>query len=476
MRRRTTLLVGLVLATAFAVALASASGNAAAWAVELPPSQNVAADVSGDVVGVAQSETEQRALEATPVATVLTLSAPSTCNAKQAVRVVASLTTTDGVPVPGMTVEIRKIVAQSWVVLGTGKTDANGTLAVSVAPTSRIIVEAYFGGAGEILPSTSVRRSIKPRVLLGTPWTHDKIAYPGQRLPARGSLWPPHATGRTSATTIVCERYENGKWVTRASFSAKTVNTKSGTRYSGVFKFPSSGTWRVRARHSDGGHAVTLGPARTIKVTNWPKRYRGKKIGGFSNKKKMVAITIDDGPNHRTMEICSILEKYDAKGTFFFTRQLLNRGNRWQARRAYDRGHEIANHTANHKMLTGSYRTSYSQAYLPMATIRASTGFDPIWVRAMGGGVDRTGMRAVVNTGQLYCNWSVDSYDSHARYTPPSVLYRNVMRAVNSGDVILIHQTHPETVRALPAICRALKRRGYKMVTLSELAANSTAR
>jgi len=226
----------------------------------------------------------------------------------------------------------------------------------------------------------------------------------------------------------------------------------------------------------DAGHAETLGPARTVVVKNWRKRYVGKRLGGFHNHKKMVAITIDDGPNRRTMQICSILEKYDAKGTFFFTRELLNRGNRWQARRAYDRGHEIANHTVSHQMLMGSFATSYRQARLPMATIRTATGFDPIWVRAMGGGIDRTGMRAVVKTGQLYCNWSLDSYDSHARYTPPSTLYRIVIHGVNSGDVILIHQTHPETVKALPAICRELKRRGYKMVTLSELAANSTAR
>ncbi len=94
----------------------------------------------------------------------------------------------------------------------------------------------------------------------------------------------------------------------------------------------------------------------------------------------------------------------------------------------------------------------------------------------MGGGIDRTGMRAVVKTGQL-CSYGRSTPTTRiASYTPPSTLYRNVIHGVNSGDVILIHQTHPETVKALPAICRELKRRGYKMVTLSELAANSTAR
>ena len=244
----------------------------------------------------------------------------------------------------------------------------------------------------------------------------------------------------------MCERLESGKWIHRATFSAKIVDTKSGSRYSGVVKLPSAGTWRVRAKHADAGHATTYGPATKIKVTNWRKRYTGQVMRGFKTKQKMVAITIDDGPNRRTLEVCAILERYGGRGTFFFTRQLLNRGYGPQAKKAYDRGHEIANHTANHKMLTGSYLMSYRQASLPMTTIRKATGFSPTWIRAMGGGIDRTGMRAVVKTGQLYINWSIDSYDSHRRYTPPSTLYRNVMRGVRRGAVIAIHQTHPETM------------------------------
>lgn len=410
----------------------------------------------------------------TPVASVLKLSAPSTISAKKSATIVASLVTTGGAPIVGRTVTIRT-VASTPVTLGSGKTDSAGRFSVKTSPTSKIVVQAKFSGDSAYYASTSAQVTIKPKVRLGSPWTHDTIAYPGQRLPARGSLWPKHSKKSTS-TTIVCERLEKGKWVQRASYKAKIVNTKSGSRYDAVIKLPKSGTWRVRAKHADSGHATTYGPATKIKVTDWRSRYKGKKNGGFKNKKKMVAITIDDGPNKRTLEICSILEKYDAKGTFFFTRQLLKHGYMSQAEKAYNRGHEIANHTATHQMLTGSYRRSYRQAYLPMGTIRKATGFAPIWVRAMGGGIDRTGMRAVRKTGQLYINWSIDSYDSHQRYTSPNVLYHNVVDHVKSGDVILIHQTHPESVKALPRICKELKRRGYKMVTVSELAANSKPR
>lgn len=406
--------------------------------------------------------------------TVLTISAPDVINAKETATVIASLATTDGAPVASQTVTIEQ-VADPVVVLGEGATDENGRFSITVAPTSKITVRARYAGDSQYLASISQDVAIKPKVTMSAPWTHSKVAYPGQRLPARGTLWPKHSS-KSTATTIVAERYESGTWVKRATFKAKIVNTKSGSTYDAAIKLPTSGTWRVRAHHADSDHATTYGPTTKIKVSDWIRHYRGKKVGGIRTSKKMVAITIDDGPNRRTLEVCSILERYGGKGTFFFTRQLINRGYSAQVRKAYNRGHEIANHTANHKMLTGSYVQSYKQAYAPMATIRKATGFSPTWIRAMGGGIDKTGMRAVVKTGQLYCNWSIDSYDSHRLYTPPSTLYSNVMRGVKPGAVILIHQSHPETIEALPRICRELKRRGYKMVTLSELAANGKPR
>jgi peptidoglycan-N-acetylglucosamine deacetylase len=228
--------------------------------------------------------------------------------------------------------------------------------------------------------------------------------------------------------------------------------------------------------HEDSQHARTWGPAQRIEVTNWPRRYSGERLHGYKAPSKMVAITIDDGPNSRTLEICSILEKYGARGTFFFTKKLLDRGHLGQAKKVYNRGHEIANHTANHDMLTRSYAFDYKSVATTRDTIRKAIGFSPRWVRPMGGGIDSTGVRAINDSGQLCAIWSLDSLDSHARYTPPNTIYHNVVDHTRSGDVILIHQTHPESIKALPHILLTLKARGYQLVTLSKLAAVSRQR
>lgn len=438
------------------------------------PADAPAADEVATTTTTTPSPSEEPTLPPAPVQTRLELEAPATCAAKATVTVSVRLLDSSGEPIEGSRVLVQRL-GTSVSVLGAGLTDASGRFSVTIAPRWRAKLRAHFAGDAEYAASTSPVAVVMPKVLLSKPWTHDTIAYPGQRLPARGTLWPEHSS-QSVATTMRCERYEDGTWVLKVRYRATIVNSSSGSRYRAVIKFPSAGRWRVRAEHRDASHAKTLGPSTYVRVTDWRRRYVGRKIGGFTNTQKMVAITIDDGPNHRTLDFCRVLERYGAKGTFFFTRRLLLNGYLGQARKVYDRGHEVANHTANHKMLLGSYSRSYYEANAPISVIRRATGFDPIWIRAMGGGIDTTGMRAVANTGQLYCNWSVDSYDSHRSYTPPSTLYRNVVGRVRPGDVILIHQTHAESLQALPSICAELKRRGYKMVTLSELAARSTRR
>lgn len=101
----------------------------------------------------------------------------------------------------------------------------------------------------------------------------------------------------------------------------------------------------------------------------------------------------------------------------------------------------------------------------------AQTGHGTTWVRAMGGAVDATGLKATRRTGHLYAQWSLSIADSVRHYTPPSVLYHNVVDHIRPGSIVLMHVTHAETLKALPMICRELKRRGYEMVTLSQMAA-----
>jgi len=220
----------------------------------------------------------------------------------------------------------------------------------------------------------------------------------------------------------------------------------------------------------------TIAPTATPEPTStgvptWMKRYWGRRVHRVLTSKRVVALTFDDGPNFRTKTAVRILDSYGAKGTFFAIGTCSKAPNMAAANRyVIAHGHELANHTMHHDRLDGTFAHSLAVINSLEKLLKAQTGKGTTWVRAMGGDVTATGLRATRTSGHLYAQWSVSSGDAVVRYTPPDELYHHVVDHIRPGSIVLMHVTHAETLAALPRICRELKRRGYKMVTLSELA------
>ncbi len=64
--------------------------------------------------------------------------------------------------------------------------------------------------------------------------------------------------------------------------------------------------------------------------------------------------------------------------------------------------------------------------------------------------------------------WSIDTRDWEHRNADRTV--SNVLTQVKDGDIILMHDIHKATVDAAERLIPELKRRGYQLVTVSELA------
>jgi peptidoglycan/xylan/chitin deacetylase (PgdA/CDA1 family) len=217
--------------------------------------------------------------------------------------------------------------------------------------------------------------------------------------------------------------------------------------------------------------------------TSWQDRYRGKIALGFKPEPgyKAVALTFDDGPNYQTAYVLRTLEEHGGKGTFFFSGTLLKRkGATKHAVLVEDAGSEVANHTMNHAIndISAMWRRPYefdvAQATGPDKLVKPVIGHNTLWLRPMGGNIDANGVKAANDTGHLVINWTVDSNDSHGGPRTPDYIYDICTKNVKSGDVILLHVTKKESMAALPRICAELDRRGFKLVTLSELAQHST--
>ena len=66
--------------------------------------------------------------------------------------------------------------------------------------------------------------------------------------------------------------------------------------------------------------------------------------------------------------------------------------------------------------------------------------------------------------------WSVVSGDDRPKATARSVV-RNVLAGLRPGAIVLMHDIHPWTVRAMPEILRAIRLRGLRAVSVPELLA-----
>lgn len=181
--------------------------------------------------------------------------------------------------------------------------------------------------------------------------------------------------------------------------------------------------------------------------------------------KKMVALTFDDGPGKYTREIVTCLKKNDSRATFFVLGCNIN-SYKSAVKNADKIGCEIANHSYDHTILT---RLSAEQVKKQMkdtdAKVKKITGSNTTLMRCPGGGVNKTVQGAV---GKPIILWSIDTLDWKTRNTDKTI--SAVMNNVKDGDIVLMHDIHEPTKRAALYLIPELRKKGYQLVTVSELA------
>jgi peptidoglycan/xylan/chitin deacetylase (PgdA/CDA1 family) len=185
---------------------------------------------------------------------------------------------------------------------------------------------------------------------------------------------------------------------------------------------------------------------------------------------RMVALTFDDGPSGRTPAILRVLAHHHAHATFFIVGRA-TRGMEPLLRHMTATGNELADHTYSHADLLVLRKTKRTQELRWTRTlVERATGVRPRFFRppygATGTAVNRLGR----SLGLVPVLWSVDSRDWQLPGT--KAIVRRVLANVKPGAIVLLHDgggDRQETLRALPAILRALERRHLRAVTLSRM-------
>jgi peptidoglycan-N-acetylglucosamine deacetylase len=175
-------------------------------------------------------------------------------------------------------------------------------------------------------------------------------------------------------------------------------------------------------------------------------------------------LTFDGGPSKHTPGVLRTLRRYRAHATFFLRGDSI-RGRAHIMRRALKGGHELANHSYSHPLLP-----SFRQLARTSRMIRRVTRFKPCLFRPPFGAWNSRLIRDARRLGMLTIYWDVDSHDSVG--ADAATAFSRVVGLARGGSIVLMHDGEGQrsaTRAALPRILRTLRRRGYRLVTVSQL-------
>jgi peptidoglycan/xylan/chitin deacetylase (PgdA/CDA1 family) len=182
---------------------------------------------------------------------------------------------------------------------------------------------------------------------------------------------------------------------------------------------------------------------------------------------RCVALTFDDGPSGRTTpRLLDVLADADVPATFFVL------GAQAQAypklvRRIAAEGHEIGNHSWSHPDLTrmpiGSARKQIDRT---SRVIEKITGQRPVLLRPPYGARNKKVDALARSQGYSEVLWSIDTRDWE-NHSPKKILA--AAKKARRGAIILMHDIHADTVDAVPAVIAALRKKGFTLVTVSDL-------
>ena len=179
---------------------------------------------------------------------------------------------------------------------------------------------------------------------------------------------------------------------------------------------------------------------------------------------RAVWLTIDDGPSPQTLAMLELLDRHDAKATFFLV------GERAAAqpelvREIVRRGHGIGNHSATHPerwfwaLPPHRMRLEIERA---QAILQHITGTRPRWFRAVVGMSNPFVASALKREGLTRVAWNARGFD--AVVADPARVLSGIERTLLPGAIVLMHEgaPHGRNLEGMALLLQRLDALGYR--------------
>ena len=178
-----------------------------------------------------------------------------------------------------------------------------------------------------------------------------------------------------------------------------------------------------------------------------------------------MALTFDDGPHSvYTKKLLGGLKKRGIKVTFFLMGSNIE-GNEELVRQMKQDGHLIGNHGYRHVQMTEEGAEKVRESVEKTGKIiEEIIGEEPEYLRPPYGDWNEE-LAEKMDLTPVF--WSVDSLDWKYQNTPK--ITSRVLKDVEDGDIILMHDIFPTSVESALEIVDTLQEQGYTFVTADEL-------
>lgn len=191
----------------------------------------------------------------------------------------------------------------------------------------------------------------------------------------------------------------------------------------------------------------------------------GRAILRMSKGSDLCALTFDDGPSTHTARLMDILRERGIHATFFVVGKQVKYHPELIVRLQQE-GHEIGNHTFSHRSLRHLGVDAQRGEILSVQEALRKLGVHSRYIRPPYGNFDANTVAIAREEGADIMLWSVDSMDWSKRASIENM--KTLINGQKLRGVFLFHDTHVQTIDALPEILDRLIADGCRFVTVSE--------
>lgn len=190
------------------------------------------------------------------------------------------------------------------------------------------------------------------------------------------------------------------------------------------------------------------------------------KVGASANNTKLIAFTFDDGPtNSITPKLLDALAERNVKVTFFLVGRSIELFPD-VAKRAFEEGHQLCNHSYSHAWFTSLNSAGIkNEVSKTNALISEIGGADKNFVRIPYGDMNSS-VKSAVQAPII--QWSVDPGNGNMNLSEQAMI-SNLLKNAKDGSIVILHDVNQKNLNVAVTAIDALLKQGYELVTLDEL-------